>query len=119
MILPTGDYKIEDGFLTTGLENYKEFWQSMVGLSGESQNNDANGGYTRFQVGGGSNTLSTGSVGTNTVSGTAPPFLGNFILQPIGSRPARPAAKPPVNRKKACYTNTPPDLNSARVGAGP
>jgi phospholipid/cholesterol/gamma-HCH transport system substrate-binding protein len=119
ILLPTGDVKIDDGFLTTGIENYKEFWQSMVGLSGESQNGDGNGFYTRFQTGGGANTLSTGNVGTGTATGTAQPFIGNFPLQPIGTRPARPAVKPPVNRKKACYTNTPPDLQSAKVGVGP
>jgi phospholipid/cholesterol/gamma-HCH transport system substrate-binding protein len=119
VVLPTGDVKIEDGFLTSGIENYKEFWQSLVGLSGESQNGDGNGFYTRFQVGGGANTLSTGNVGTNTANGTAPPLIGNFPLQPIGTRPARPATKPPVNRKKACYTNTRPDLQSAKVGTGP
>jgi hypothetical protein len=119
IILPTGDVKIEDGFLSTGIENYKEFWQTMVGLSGESQNQDGNGGYTRFQTGGGTTTLSTGNVGTGNQGGDAPPFLGNFILRPIGTRPARPTRKPPYNRTKPCYTNTPPDLNSARVGAGP
>ena len=119
VVLPTGDYKIDDGFLSTGLENYKEFWQATVALSGESQNMDGNGGYTRFQTGGGTNTLSTGSVGSGPQGGTAQPFLGNFILPPIGTRPARPQVKPPVNRKKACHTNTPPDLNSARVGVGP
>jgi phospholipid/cholesterol/gamma-HCH transport system substrate-binding protein len=121
VLLPTGDVKIQDGFLTTGIENYKEFWQTMVGLSGESQNFDGNGQYTRFQTGGGTNTLSTGNVGTTEPGGggSAAPFLGNFILTPIGTRPARPATKPPVNRKKDCYTNTLPDLNSAKVGSGP
>jgi phospholipid/cholesterol/gamma-HCH transport system substrate-binding protein len=119
VILPTGDYKVDDGFLTTGLENYKEFWQAAVGLSGESQNLDGNGSYTRFQVGGGTNTLSTGNVGNGPQGGTAQPFIGNFTLKPIGTRPARPLTKPPVNRKKPCYTNKPPDLNSAKVGVGP
>jgi hypothetical protein len=119
VLLPTGDVKLNDGFLSTGLENYKEFWQTMTSLSGESQNGDGNGFYTRFQTGGGTNTLSTGSVGTGTPNGNGQSFVGNFTLPPIGSRPARPATKPPVNRKKACYTNTPPDLNSAKVGAGP
>jgi virulence factor Mce-like protein len=119
VILPTGDYKIDDGFLSTGLENYKEFWQAMVALSGEAQNFDGNGPYVRFQTGGGQNTLSTGNVGTGNQGGDGPPFFGNFLLQPIGTRPARPATKPPVNRVKACHTNTPPDLNSAEVGTGP
>jgi virulence factor Mce-like protein len=119
VILPTGDYKIDDGFLSTGLENYKEFWQAMVSLSGEGQNFDGNGPYVRFQTGGGQNTLSTGPVGTGPQGGDGPQFFGNFLLQPIGTRPARPATKPPVNRRKACHTNTPPDLNSAKVGVGP
>jgi ABC-type transporter Mla subunit MlaD len=119
VILPTGDEKIDDGFLTTGLANYKEFWQAMTGLSGESQNFDGNGQYTRFQTGGGTNTLSTGSTGFDTVAGSNPPLFGNFLLQPIGTRPARPAKKPPVNRKFACYKNKIPDLNSAKVGVGP
>jgi ABC-type transporter Mla subunit MlaD len=121
VILPTGDYKIDDGFLTTGLENYKEFWQAMVGLSGEGQNFDGNGPYVRFQTGGGTNQLSTGNVGTIDPGGggTGGPLFGNFLLKPIGSRPARPAVKPPVNRKKPCYTNPIPDLNSAAVGVGP
>jgi phospholipid/cholesterol/gamma-HCH transport system substrate-binding protein len=119
VILPTGDVKIDDGFLTTGLENYKEFFQALVGLSGESQNLDGNGSYTRFQVGGGTNTLSTGNVGNGPQGGTAQPFIGNFTTPPIGTRPARPLTKPPVNRKKACYTNQRPDLNSAKVGSGP
>jgi ABC-type transporter Mla subunit MlaD len=119
VILPTGDYKIEDGFLTTGLENYKEFWQAMTSLSGEGQNFDGNGPYVRFQTGGGTNLLSTGTAGTGPQGGDGPALYGNFPLQPIGSRPARPAVKPPYNRKKACHTNTPPDLNSAQVGLGP
>jgi phospholipid/cholesterol/gamma-HCH transport system substrate-binding protein len=121
VVLPTGDVKIDDGFLSTGIENYKEFWQTMVSLAGESQNFDGNGQYVRFQTGGGTKMLSTGNSGTTEPGGggTGGPLFGNFILEPIGSRPARPATKPPVNRKKACYTNTLPDLNSAKVGAGP
>jgi phospholipid/cholesterol/gamma-HCH transport system substrate-binding protein len=121
VVLPTGDYKIDDGFLSTGIENYKEFWQTMVSLAGESQNFDGNGQYVRFQTGGGSKQLSTGNTGTIDPGGggSGNPLFGNFLLEPIGSRPARPATKPPVNRKKACYTNQRPDLNSAAVGAGP
>jgi phospholipid/cholesterol/gamma-HCH transport system substrate-binding protein len=113
VVLPTGDYKIEDGFLSTGLENYKEFWQSMVALAGESQNFDGNGQYTRFQVGGGDQTVRTGPVGTQG------PQFGNAIGAPIGTRPKYPARKPPLNRRTPCHANTPPDLNSAQTGAGP
>ena len=51
-MLPTGDIVVHDEF-DTGTENYKEFWWTMVGLAGESQNFDGNGSYVRFQPGGG------------------------------------------------------------------
>ena len=113
IILPTGDKPVDDGFLSTGLPNYKEFWQTMTGLSGESQNFDGNGQYTRFQTGGGPETFTTGPTGVSSFTGN--PLLGNPAIAPIGSRPARPATKPPYNRKKACYTNTPPNL-TAKTG---
>ena len=53
VILPTGDVVIRDEF-QTGRENYKDFFYAMVGLAGEGQNFDGNGGYVRFQTGGGS-----------------------------------------------------------------
>ena len=34
VVLPTGEQIIEDGNLSTGLQNYQEFWQMMVRLSG-------------------------------------------------------------------------------------
>jgi hypothetical protein len=63
VVLPTGEEKIQDGSLSTGLENYKEFWQIMVALSGESSSFDGNGSYTRFQAGGGGTAVSTGAIG--------------------------------------------------------
>ena len=79
---------IQDGNLTTGVENYKEFFQSLVGLSGESQNFDGNGQYTRFQTGGGANRVQTGPLGSDG------PLFGNALRPPLGTRPARPAAQP-------------------------
>ena len=114
IILPTGDVKVDDGALTTGVENYKEFWQALPALASESQNFDGNGQYTRFQVGGGENQVSTGRT-----TGGGEPLFGNALYPPIGTRPAMPARKPPYNRDKACYTNERPDLNSARTGGGP
>jgi phospholipid/cholesterol/gamma-HCH transport system substrate-binding protein len=113
VVLPTGDVVIEDPPLTTGVPNYKEFFMAMVGLSGEGQNFDGNGSYTRFQPGGGSQTVSTGTVGSQGQ------FFGNATAPILGTRPARPAKRPPYNRKAACHAQTPPDLNSARTGGGP
>ena len=53
---------IRDGALSTGVSNQDEFFQSLVGLSGESQNFDGNGNYVRFATGGGDNTQATGPI---------------------------------------------------------
>jgi ABC-type transporter Mla subunit MlaD len=111
IILPTGDVPIDDPPLSTGIANYKEFFQTLVGLSGEAQNFDGNGPMVRFQTGGGANTLSTGST---TLGG--PPLFANPAVTPLGTRPARPAKKPPYNRTKACYTNDRPNLNARTAG---
>ena len=116
VLLPTGDIKVEDPPLSTGVENYKEFWQALTGLSGESQNFDGNGSYTRFQTGGGSNFVSTGqAVG----GGPSSIQYGNAILPPIGARPGRPSARPPYNRNVPCYKNPIPDINGATTVSGP
>jgi ABC-type transporter Mla subunit MlaD len=112
-ILPTGDKPVNDGFLSTGLPNYKEFWQAMTSLSGESQNFDGNGSYTRFQTGGSNQTVSTGPT---TFGGGQ--LFGNAAEAPVGTRPARPATKPPYNRKVPCYKSALPNL-TATTGAGP
>jgi ABC-type transporter Mla subunit MlaD len=116
VLLPTGDIKVQDPPLSTGIENYKEFWQALTGLSGESQNFDGNGSYTRFQTGGGSNFVSTGQT---LGGGSSSVQYGNAIVQPIGARPARPAARPPYNRNFACYKNPIPDINGAATTSGP
>jgi ABC-type transporter Mla subunit MlaD len=112
-VLPTGDVVLQDPPLTTGVPNYKEFFQALVGLSGESQNFDGNGTYTRFQTGGGAQTVSTGSV-----PGIGQLF-GNAVAPPLGTRPARPARRPPYNREQACFSQQRPNLDSARLGGGP
>jgi hypothetical protein len=115
VVLPTGDVKLTDPPLTTGLENYKEFWQTMAGLAGEAQNFDGNGAYVRFQTGGGSQSVSTGQVG-NAVGSN---LFANALEQPFGTRPAMPSRRPPYNRTVPCHTNQLPDLNGAAIGSGP
>jgi ABC-type transporter Mla subunit MlaD len=112
VVLPTGNVVIDDGPLTTGVSNYREFWQALVGLSGESQNFDGNGSYVRLQPGGGAFRVQGGP-------GTQGPLFGNATRPPMGTRPAFPGRRPPYRRNFACHRNTPPDLNSARTGAGP
>ena len=111
VIFPTGDIKIEDGTLSSGRENYKSFWYTMVGLAGEGQNFDGNGPYVRFQPGGGDQTFSTGR---NQATGDR--LFGNAAAKPIGTRPAFPGRRPPYRPDAACKDQKIPDLNGARVG---
>jgi virulence factor Mce-like protein len=115
-VLPTGDIVIDVPNYPheTGVENYKEFWQSQVALSGESQNFDGNGGYTRFQPGGGAQTLSTG----RTRLGGAPLFA-NPNLPSLGSIPVYPDRKPPYRRDVECHTNALPKVNENAVRGAP
>jgi phospholipid/cholesterol/gamma-HCH transport system substrate-binding protein len=111
VVLPTGDVKISDGPFTTGAENYKEFWYTMVGLAGEGQNFDGNGAYVRFQPGGGDQTISLAGPGGASDKGFA-----NAVATPLGTRPAFPGKKPPYKPDVACYTNKLPNLNGAATG---
>jgi phospholipid/cholesterol/gamma-HCH transport system substrate-binding protein len=113
VILPIGDTRIDDGALSTGIRNYQEFFQTMVGLSGESANFDGNGSYTRFQSAGGGYMVKTPPVG-NFREG----LFGSAAAPPLGTRPAR-GPKPPYKPNELCYRQTPPDLNAAPIGAGP
>ena len=114
VILPTGDVKISDGPNTTGEENYKQFWNVLVGLSGESQNFDGNGSYVRFQPGGGANTFSTGS---SSLSGDQ--LFGNSLARPLGTRPKYTGRRPAYKPDEPCYKQTPPDLNGPAAEIGP
>jgi virulence factor Mce-like protein len=111
VILPTGDIPIKDDF-ETGAPNYKEFFYTLVGLSGESQNFDANGVYVRFQPGGGSNTISLGGEGTPSSKLFGNAFPGG------GAQPKKPAQKPPYNDKVACKDSKIPDLNGPWAAKG-
>jgi phospholipid/cholesterol/gamma-HCH transport system substrate-binding protein len=111
VILPTGDIKINDGQLTTGVENYKEFWYTMVSLASEGQGFDGNGNYVRFQVGGGSQTVSTGKT---SAGGDA--LFGNAVAKPIGTRPKYPGSRPPYKPDVECATQKIPNLNGAATG---
>ena len=122
VILPTGDIVIQDGALTTGEENYKEFWYTMVGLAGEGQNFDGNGLYVRFQPGGGDQTVSTGAYGgavgdpDNAAGRVQSLQPGRQADRHAARLPGRCAAVPP---NRPCYKNKIPDLNGRprRVGA--
>ena len=108
VVLPSGEQVIQDGALSTGIQNYKEFFQSLTGLLGAGQNFTGNGTYTRFQPGGGATQVSTTNAGTEK-------RFGNATVAGGGSRPAR-GPKPPYKPSTACHTQPTPNLNSAKTG---
>ena len=112
VVLPSGETVIEDGALSTGLQNYQEFFQALQGFVGAGQNFTGNGVYTRFQPGGGAYPVQTGSVGP------AGPRYGSATAPPLGTRPAG-GPKPPYRRKAECRQQPVPDLNAAKIGPGP
>jgi phospholipid/cholesterol/gamma-HCH transport system substrate-binding protein len=112
-LIPTGNERIQDPPLTTGLATYQELFQSAVGLAGISQNFDGNGRYVRSDAGGGADRVVTGNL---TGSG---PLYGNAVLAPLGTRPAYPGKAPPLDRNTPCFRSAPPNLNAAKTGAGP
>ena len=113
-IIPAGNEVIQDGpGDSTGIQVYREFLQSAVGLAGASGNFDGNGRYTRASAGGGSIRFQT-----SALKGAGPLF-GNAVLQPLGTRPAWPGSAPPINRNVPCERFSAPNLNSASTGGAP
>ena len=112
-VIPTGNERIQDPPLTTGLQAYQELFQSAVGLAGTGQNFDGNGRYVRASTGGGADRVATGSLPGGG------PLYGNAVLAPLGTRPAYPGAQPPLRSTIPCYTQAPANLNAAKVGVGP
>jgi phospholipid/cholesterol/gamma-HCH transport system substrate-binding protein len=118
-IIPAGNLGIRDGALTTRrsdgsiVENYKEFWYTMVGLAGEGSNFDGNGSTIRAALGGGSQTVNFGTSRTSHR-----PVVGNANLKPLGTSPRYPASRPPYNVQAPCYRQALPSVNGPQAGPG-
>jgi phospholipid/cholesterol/gamma-HCH transport system substrate-binding protein len=111
LIFPAGNTKLQDGAATSGVEDYKEFWYSLVGLSGLGQSFDGNGTTAKFLVGNSGQTLRsrpTSILGT-TLKGNR--LLTRSPLAPLGTRPAYPAEEPPYKPLVPCYKQKLPDFN--------
>jgi hypothetical protein len=104
---------IQDEF-PTGRENYKDFFYAMAGLAGEGQNFDGNGGYVRFQTGGGSQQVSLGQGNQG-----AQPQFGGLPTPPLGNRPRYPGKLPPYEPDEPCYRQPLPDLNGPAAAKTP
>jgi ABC-type transporter Mla subunit MlaD len=112
-VIPTGNERVSDPPLTTGIQLYQELFQSAVGLASIGQNLDGNGRYVRSVAGGGSDQVATGSLPGGG------PLYGNAVLPSLGTRPANPGKPPPLVRTIPCFRNAPADLNATKTGAAP
>ena len=116
VLVPTGDEKITvDSSPPNGLSVYQQLYQSAVGLAGATQNFDGNGRYVRATVGGGATQLQTQALSSSGA------LYGNAVLPVLGTFPSWPSAgrAPALKSSVPCYTQSPPNLNSARRGNGP
>ena len=111
VIYPAGNTKLQDGSSTTGVEDYKEFWYSLVGLDSIGQGFTGNGPSVRFLVGNSGQTLRsqpTSVVGTNLKGAQ---LLARSPLPPLGTRPAFPAEEPAYEPLVPCDTQALPNFN--------
>jgi phospholipid/cholesterol/gamma-HCH transport system substrate-binding protein len=113
VVLPTGDLVIHDTF-DTGTANYKEFWWTMVGLAGESQNFDGNGSMVRFAPGGGSQAVALGNANSPTGQ-----LIGAASARVQGVQPKYPGKRPPYVSSVRCHKSKVPDVNGSWAAIGP
>jgi phospholipid/cholesterol/gamma-HCH transport system substrate-binding protein len=111
VIFPAGDTKIQDGSSTTGVENYKEFWYSLVGLDSIGQGFTGNGPTVRFLVGNSGQTLRSQPTSLLGSKLKGAPLLARSPLPPQGTRPAFPAEEPPYEPLVPCDTQALPEFN--------
>jgi phospholipid/cholesterol/gamma-HCH transport system substrate-binding protein len=111
VLYPAGNTKIQDGSSTSGVEAYKEFWYSLVGLGSIGQTFDGNGVAAKFLVGNSGQTLKSAHVKALGSTGQGLQLLGRSPLPPQGTRPAYPAEEPPYQPQVPCYTQALPNFN--------
>ncbi|HSZ13293.1 MAG TPA: MlaD family protein [Solirubrobacteraceae bacterium] len=111
VIFPAGNTKIQDGSSTTGVENYKEFWYSLVGLDSIGQNFTGNGPSVRFLLGNSGQTLRSQPTSLLGTKLKGAPLLARSPLPPQGTRPAFPAEEPPYEPLVPCDTQALPSFN--------
>jgi phospholipid/cholesterol/gamma-HCH transport system substrate-binding protein len=111
VVFPAGNTKIQDGSSSSGVEDYKEFWYSLVGLNSIGQNFDGNGTMARFLVPSGGQTLTSAPVSILNTNVQGLHLLAHAVLPPLGTRPAYPKEEPPYNPLVPCYTQTLPAFN--------
>jgi ABC-type transporter Mla subunit MlaD len=107
VFLPTLNVKVDDGPLSAGVENYKEFWYATVGMAGEGQTFDGNGSKLRLQTIGGATKIKTGYTNFN---GNQPQFA-NLTQPSLGTSPAFAPTLPRIRTDVPCAKNPVPPIN--------
>jgi phospholipid/cholesterol/gamma-HCH transport system substrate-binding protein len=123
VIYPAGNTKLQDGASTTGVEDYKEFWYSLVGLDSIGQGFTGNGPSVRFLVGNSGQTLRSQPVGRGHQTQRACQLLARSPLPPLGTRPPSPPKSRRTSRwcratRRRCRTSTGPLSQGPADGSG-
>lgn len=114
-LIPTGEQVIEDGSLGNGQKASREPLYAAVNLAGSASNFDGNGPFTRFQAGGGSNTV---KMDNPTDPGEDFEVLyGRAQVPTIGTSPLQ-TGMPALRSDNLCHTQDVPDLNGPAAGPG-
>jgi phospholipid/cholesterol/gamma-HCH transport system substrate-binding protein len=111
VLYPAGNTKLQDGAATSGVEDYKEFWYGLTGLSGIGQSFDGNGTMTHFLLGSGGPTVRSQPASVQGSSTTGLKLLAHASLQPQGTHPAFPKTEPEYKPLVPCYTQAVPEFN--------
>ncbi len=111
VLFPAGNTKLQDGASTSGVEAYKEFWYSLVGLGSLGQGFDGNGEMAHFLAGNSGQTLLSAPVSVLNTKIQGLRLLARSPLPPLGTRPAYPAEEPPYEPLVPCYTQALPNFN--------
>jgi len=111
VLIPAGNTKLQDGNSTSGAEDYKEFWYSLVGLAGIGQSFDGNGTFVKFLVGNSGQTLKSQPTSILETKLKGQQLLTRSPLTPQGTRPAYPTSEPPYQPLVQCYKQTLPNFN--------
>jgi phospholipid/cholesterol/gamma-HCH transport system substrate-binding protein len=111
VIFPAGNTRLQDGVATSGVEDYKEFWYSLTGLTGIGQTFDGNGTMTKFLVGSGGPTLRSAPATVEGKSISGLKLLAHASLPPQGTRPAFPKVEPAYKPLVPCATQALPEFN--------
>jgi phospholipid/cholesterol/gamma-HCH transport system substrate-binding protein len=111
VLIPAGNTKLQDGSATSGVEDYKEFWYSLTGLSGIGQTFDGNGTMSRFLLGSGGPTITSAPAGVLGSSSQGLKLIAHASLAPQGTRPAYPKTEPAYKPLVPCYKQALPEFN--------